>query len=320
MEFILLAFLLMAALVFGQAQMDECLTQTIDNPIWQQYAGNVTGMMNATMALIPVPYTLARSKIPATYNILSAGYKTLLPNLPDDMYPMLFQSAFDHGIRLGNETIPGLDPTVETAHSVRESTNTLSFQHAFLGWPFVDPLGDGASSFIWVPDVLISAGATLPTSGARAYGDCVYQTLFDPACDAYGAISGGGTAVNATSNDGSGAFFESNWRDTAWSSEWEQLLAFFVNVTNQPSFGNASMCDNQIRLFSTPGSPGVYAARPIVGEVLFYSPLLSLNVTECEVKGVQVGTPFIENNEVSCDSLKGYGGADIPGWITGTGH
>ena len=320
MEFILLATLLMAALVLGQAQVDECLTQTMENPIWQQYPDNVTAMMNATIALIPVPYTLARSNIPAQYSILSAGYKTLLPNLPDDTYPMVFQTAFDHGIRLGNVSIPGLNPTVETAHSVGESTNTLSFQHASLAWPFVDLLGDGASCFIWEPEALISAGATLPVSGAQAYGDNVYQALFDPACDAYGAIPGDGTAVNATSNDGSGAFFETIWRDAAWSPEWEQLLAFFVNVTNQPSFGNASTCDNQIRLFSKPGSPGIYSARPVVGEVRIHLPFLSINITECDVKGVHIGTLFIENNEVSCDSLKGYGGADIPGWITGTGH
>jgi len=319
MQYIISVALALATLAVGQAQMDECLTQTIENPIWQQYPGNVTAMINATIALIPVSYTLARSKIPTEYGILSTGYKKLLPNWPNDMYPLIFQSEFDHGVRAGNTPIPGFGPTIEGAHSAGEPTNTMSFQHASLAWPFVDLLGDGASCFIWEPDTLMSAGATLPIEGAEAYGERVYQALFDPACDAYGAAPGG-TAISATSSDGSAAFFESTWRAAAWSPEFEQLVEFLANTTNQPSFSDASSCDNQIRLFALPGSSDVFAARPVVGDVRFFSPMLSLNITKCDVKGIQVGTPFIENNEPSCGSLKGYGGADIPGWMTGTGR
>src|SRR5262245_32847357 len=47
-----------------------CLTQTIPNPILQQFPNNVPGIINSTIALIPIPYSQARSIIPSHYNIL----------------------------------------------------------------------------------------------------------------------------------------------------------------------------------------------------------------------------------------------------------
>jgi len=71
------------------------------NPIWQTYPGNVTGTINSTIAILPIPYELARSIIPKKYGILKDAWTSFLPDLPKDMYPALFQSVRDHDIRFG---------------------------------------------------------------------------------------------------------------------------------------------------------------------------------------------------------------------------
>lgn len=310
--FLLLAAL--AALVFGQAQVDQCLTQTVVNPIWQLFPDNVTDVINATLALIPIPYEMARAIVPAKYDILTDAYKNLLPNIPNGTYPALFQSKWDYNIRYGNISIPGFDPTQEGAHSAGDATNTFSFQHASLAWPFIDLLGDGSTSFVWEPETFVSAGAELAIGGISLYGEVAYPAIFNPPCDTYVAFPGG-YYVNATNS--SDAFFQSVWWEPWVEFNYEEIIRFFNNVTNQPSFGNGSTCDNQIRLFST-NNTGIWAPNPVLGDLLLQTPLLPEAIMGIGLTAIQIATPFIENDEVPCAMMKGYGGVDVlPGWMPG---
>jgi hypothetical protein len=58
------------------------------NPIATLYPNDVTGTINGTLVVIPISYDLARSIIPAQYNILKEAYKSQLPGFPHDSYPV----------------------------------------------------------------------------------------------------------------------------------------------------------------------------------------------------------------------------------------
>ena len=63
-------------------------SESSPNPIASQYPNSTTGTVNGTVAVVPIPYTQARSTIPAKYNILTNAYKRLLPGFPEDSYPV----------------------------------------------------------------------------------------------------------------------------------------------------------------------------------------------------------------------------------------
>jgi hypothetical protein len=41
----------------------------------------------------------ARRLIPPHYGILEKAYRTLIPNFPDGMYPVMVQAAHDHDVQ-----------------------------------------------------------------------------------------------------------------------------------------------------------------------------------------------------------------------------
>jgi hypothetical protein len=85
-------------------------------------------------------------------------------------------------------------------------------------------------------------------------------------------------------------------------------------VTNQPSFGNGSSCDNMIRFFNTSITTGNNAPVPIKGHVkLASADVLPEPTTFRGVYGFKADTAFIENNYLPCASLKGYGGPEAYG-------
>jgi len=63
-------------------------SQSSPNPIADQYPLSITGTINATIAVIPIPYSLARSIIPSQWGILKNAYQSLLPGFPTDKYPV----------------------------------------------------------------------------------------------------------------------------------------------------------------------------------------------------------------------------------------
>ena len=82
----------------------------------------------------------------------------------------------------------------------------------------------------------------------------------------------------------------------------------YVNVTNQPTFTDGLTCDNQLNLFNTTLSTGKNAPVDIVGEIMVEAPYFPTTSTFKNVFGIKVDIAFIENNGVSCSTLKGYSG------------
>lgn len=273
-----------------------CLTQTVPNPIYQEFPNNVTGVINTTIALIPIPYSRARAIIPSNYSILTDAYRSLLPFFPEELYPAIFEFEFDHDVRFANLSIP-------------------DFSHSSIYYPFIDLLGDHSTSFAWKPDTFLTADAEIAIAGTQEYGETVYPASFNPSCDAYASTSCG-TSANGTTN--ATAYVITTWTSPQKGFYAQIPIAFFRNVTNQPSFGNGSLCDDQIRLFG-PSSSSEWGYRPVQGTVRIETPLLGKDMMFTDVMGIQVATPFIENNYLVCDTLSGYGGSVIEGWMTGTG-
>lgn len=82
----------------------------------------------------------------------------------------------------------------------------------------------------------------------------------------------------------------------------------FKNMTNQPTFANGSACDNMVRLFDTSMSRGGHEPVFVRGRVRANLAPLEGGEEWAGVYGVQVATPFIENNYLDCRSMQGYTG------------
>jgi hypothetical protein len=63
-------------------------SESSPNPIASLYPYNVTGTINSTLSVVPIPYKLARSIIPSQYGILTKAYEELLHGFPPDSYPV----------------------------------------------------------------------------------------------------------------------------------------------------------------------------------------------------------------------------------------
>lgn len=128
----------------------------------------------------------------------------------------------------------------------------------------------------------------------------------------------------------SSSSFESNSGSPPYS------LDFFKNITNQPTFASpGGTCDNMIRLFDTSMSRGKFAPVPVRGRVKAVNvfPFVAEGELDSDsdsdpsgsdsddasrggqrewewtdVYGVQVATPFIENNYLDCEAMRGYKG------------
>jgi hypothetical protein len=89
-EQLLKVMVLFGSLVEGQLlpSIDCRAKESLPNPIASQYPSDVTGTVNGTIAVIPIPYSLARSIVPSQYGILSKAYAELMPQLPKGMYPV----------------------------------------------------------------------------------------------------------------------------------------------------------------------------------------------------------------------------------------
>ena len=77
-----------------------CATYDQPNPLAELFPNNATGVLNATLAIIPIPLETARRLIPPQYGILERAYRSLLPGFPEGMYPVLVQAAHDHDVQL----------------------------------------------------------------------------------------------------------------------------------------------------------------------------------------------------------------------------
>ena len=64
------------------------IVESSPNPIGTLYPTDITGTINGTIAVVPIPYSLARELIPSQYGILKKAYKAALPGFPPNMYPV----------------------------------------------------------------------------------------------------------------------------------------------------------------------------------------------------------------------------------------
>jgi hypothetical protein len=95
------SLILLLSVALGSAQQ-TCTSQSQPNPLASKYPTDVTGTLNGTISILPLPMALARSIIPSKYTILTEGYRSLLPEFPKDMYPAILQVVHDHDVRFGD--------------------------------------------------------------------------------------------------------------------------------------------------------------------------------------------------------------------------
>ena len=150
-----------------------CTSSSSPNPIAAQYPQNVTGTINGTIIVVPIPLTLARSIIPSQYPILTQSYQSLLPSFPKDQYPMFLEGVLDHDIRSMN----GLSLVAD-------------FTRISFSFPFVDRLNDGHTTFRTGTAQLLSANP-IAVAGSNVYspGQGLAGT-FDPPCEGYAFQAG----------------------------------------------------------------------------------------------------------------------------------
>ncbi|KAF6808881.1 hypothetical protein CSOJ01_07243 [Colletotrichum sojae] len=268
----------------AQATELTCVTVDQPNPLWSQFPNNATGVLNLTMAIIPIPMTTARQIIPPQYGILENALRAVMPDFPAGMYPVVVQAGHDHDIRFQEFKIP-------------------DFSRAGFEFPFLDLLGDGASSFRWAPEQMISVENPAAVEGSQAYGTVVHAASFEPKCDAYKSLPNGGTSFNSSAP---GKYLSLEMQRAPAEQPIPYTLAMFDSIVNQPIFANGSVCDQQIRKFDTPLTSGAFEPVPVRGTLK--SNLGPLGADTCfpNAMGFQAATPFIENNYLPCEMFRGY--------------
>ncbi|KAK3374201.1 hypothetical protein B0T24DRAFT_679566 [Lasiosphaeria ovina] len=295
-----LAILVFSSALFSQGKSAVapavCASHDLPNPLAELFPNNATGVLNATLAIIPIPLDMARRLIPPQYGILERAYRALLPDFPEAMYPVLVQAAHDHDVQFRAYGI-----TID------------DFSRVGFEFPFLDLLGDGYSSFRWAPAQLISATNSIALEGSRAYGTVVSPAEYEPLCDAYQVLASGATYFKGSSLESS-EFFEVEMAPVHHPVFNPYPLELFKNITNQPTFANATTCDNMIRLFNTSMTTGEHAPVAVHGRVKANTFPFGKAAREWTgVYGVQVATPFIENNYLDCQTMQGYAGTGGPG-------
>ncbi|KFX90932.1 hypothetical protein V490_06193 [Pseudogymnoascus sp. VKM F-3557] len=264
------------------------VVDSLPNPIGTLYPDAVTGTINGTIAVVPIPYSLARELIPSQYGILKKAYKAALPGFPHDMYPLMVRSILDHDVGMnGTQLIP-------------------DFQSVHIFYPFVDLLGDGYSNFVYNKYLIMTGTNTAAIEGAEAYGEIAVPATFKPENNSYAfthSTKGGQIYMNAYTNESDSAVVTTKFRPLPAIVPWP--LEFYINVTNQPIFADAVKCDQQITMFNTTLSTGENAPVGLIGDISISAPYLPSDSTFTNVFGLKVDIAFIENNLLECESLKG---------------
>ncbi|KAF9874889.1 hypothetical protein CkaCkLH20_07583 [Colletotrichum karsti] len=266
----------------AQVTLPTCTNVDQPNPLWSQHPNNATGVLNVTMAIIPIPMTTARQMVP--FGILENNLRAVMPDFPAGMYPVVVQAGHDHDIRFQDFGIP-------------------DFSKAGFEFPFLDLLGDGTSNFRWAPEQLISASNPAAVTGSQAYGTEVHAATFGPECNAYGALPQGGTYFNGSAG---GNYMSLEMQRASADQPIPYTLSMFDSIINQPIFANGSACDQQIRLFNTSLTQGAFEPVPVRGTVKSNLGPFRTDAAFPDAVGFQAATPFIENNYLPCDMFRGY--------------
>ena len=174
----------------------------------------ITGTINETVIVLPIPMTTARSLIPSQYKILTKQISAWAPGLAGQ-FPMilelgLFHDIYNKGVSAGT----GGD-----------------FLRGNLKFPFVDRLGDGYSAFSYVGDAIIS---TSNTGAQTSYG--LNGITIDPGF--FAACNGYEYDVNAT--------------QTAPPAQKQVDQAAWTNVN--PDFSNPDLAHRMLPTAGSPYS------------------------------------------------------------------
>lgn len=104
------ALLLLASAYLTTSSPAQGASVSLDqpNPIALQYPSLVSGTLNGTTLIVPIPLAAARAAIPKEYGILEHVYRQILPSFPEGMYPLVATAVHDHDIQfpLYNLSIP----------------------------------------------------------------------------------------------------------------------------------------------------------------------------------------------------------------------
>jgi hypothetical protein len=208
-----------------------------------------------------------------------------------------------------------LETTIE--HDIRyEGANAVAdFSSLRLTFPFIDLLNDNSTCFKYTSYIYLPPTIPLATAGAETYGITVLPATFDPADAPYAHSSPGGQDYifsvypNANASQTLGLPPAASVCFQPTSAAHALPLAFYRNVTNQPTFGNnTAVCDNLIRFWNTSVTAGLNEPENVLGVVRLSPPLVGEETVWSGVKGVRATEAFLENNDVPCAMLRGYGG------------
>ena len=107
-----------------------CRSQTQPNPITKDFPEDVTGVINGTTAIVPIPYAVARSIIPSQYPILTAAYQKVFPTLQSSMYPAVLEAVQDHDVGQPPLKIPDFTVSPLTIQGGKKSHSRLTYTAA----------------------------------------------------------------------------------------------------------------------------------------------------------------------------------------------
>ena len=195
------------------------LSESLPTPIADQYPDQLTGSLNCSYFVIPISYKEARAIIPAQYPILTnqikQAWKDHNKHKHKHAYPLVLSVQLDHDISIFDAAIPDF--------------NLVAFR-----FPFIDLLGDGRSSFTYLPTDLLS-NTTLGVSASKIYGIDAIVSNFTPFRDPYAYVPGakakGPRFVNAIPVEkGTGEGFRAEFEDRGKLSSEDFDLYVYSDV------------------------------------------------------------------------------------------
>ncbi|KKO99483.1 hypothetical protein THAR02_08422 [Trichoderma harzianum] len=230
----------------------------------------IEGVVNAPIAIIPIPFSLARNIVPSKYGIIQT-YLDYLPNLSGEI-PL-------------------------NTNVVISGTTSSNFSSVRFTYPFIDLLGNGYSTFRyetdWIvtpqPDIIdasTSFGLRVTVADFRSDTPAAYELVSDPYCR-------GETSYNGYSRNSTGPYLTSRHcpRSPNDENHYGRQVAFYKNATTQPIFVDGSICANVTRSFD---AEMAHNHRFVESEVIIYGDFPAHGKWK-KVRGLQVATPFTEN-------------------------
>ncbi|KAH8664386.1 hypothetical protein BX600DRAFT_436934 [Xylariales sp. PMI_506] len=243
--------ILMSTLFTTSLAQDSCIEVDSPNPVAAEYPLLVSGNLNGTTLIVPIPLSEARILIPKQYAILENAYREILPSFGQGMYPMMVSFKRDHDIQLPayNASLP-------------------DFARASFEFPFLDITGDGYTSYRLQNTAMITSTNEGAISGAAGLGLNIYPAEFSPSCNAYAPRPGGGWSASADTGGSNDTLRRFMHIDTLPCPETVPYpFEFIKNITNQVTFANTTYCDHYQLLYNTSLTAAPNEPIPVFGDI-----------------------------------------------------